>query len=194
MLELMVGLLIFLGVHSTRIFAENWRATMRERMGALRWKALYSLASLLGLVLLVQGWSQARLEPMVLWNTPAGLKHLAALLTVLAFVLFVAAYVPGNLIKARLHHPMVLGTKAWALAHLLANNTLADLVLFGGFLAWSVVLFIVSKKRDRREALTYAPGRPGPTLVTVVLGLGAWAVFAFGLHAWLVGVRPFGGA
>lgn len=194
MLELIVGLLIFLGVHSIGIFAEDWRSAMRMRMGALRWKALYSLASLLGLVLLVQGWSQARLEPLVLWSTPTGLKHLAALLTLLAFVLFVAAYVPGNLIKARLHHPMVLGTKAWALAHLLANNTLADLILFGGFLAWSVVLFIVSKRRDRRQAVTYAPGRLGPTGVTLVLGLGAWAAFAFGLHALLVGVRPFGGA
>lgn len=192
MLELILGLLLFLGVHSSRIFAEDWRATVRERVGPLRWKALYSLASLLGLVLIVHGWSQARLDPVVLWSTPTALKHLAALLTLFAFVLIVAAYVPGNLIKARLHHPMVLGTKTWALAHLLANHTLADVLLFGGFLAWSVALFIVSRRRDRREGRSEAPGRPGPTGVTVALGVGAWAVFAFGLHAWLVGVRPLG--
>jgi uncharacterized membrane protein len=116
------------------------------------------------------------------------------LLTLLGFVLFVAAYVPGNLIKARLHHPMVLGTKAWALGHLLANNTLADLLLFGAFLLWSVLLFIALRRRDRREQISYAAGRLGPTLATAGLGLLTWAAFAFWLHAVLIGVRPFGGA
>ena len=194
MLYLLLGLLLFLGVHSSRIFAQGWRGAMIERMGALPWKGLYSLASLLGLWLLVWGWGQARLEPVVLWSTPVALRHIAALLTLLGFVLFAAAYVPGNAIKARLHHPMVLGTKAWALAHLLANNTLADLLLFGAFLVWSVLLFVVSRRRDRQQQVTYPPGRGAPTVLAVVLGAGAWAVFALWLHAALIGVRPFGGA
>lgn len=194
MLYLLLGLLLFLGVHSSRIFADGWRSAMIERIGPLPWKGLYSLASVLGFALLVWGWGHARAEPLVLWATPTVLRHVAALLTLLAFVLFVAAYVPGNLIKARLHHPMVLGTKTWALAHLLANNTLADLLLFGAFLAWSVALFVVSRRRDRLLQQEYPPGRLGPTWVVLALALPAWAVFAFWLHAAWIGVRPLGGA
>lgn len=194
MLELSLGLFLFLGAHSTRIFASGWRTSMQQRLGPIRWKALYSLVSLPGLGLLIYGWSLARLEPVVLWTSPTGFKHAAALLTLLAFVLFVAAYVPGNKIKARLHHPMVLGTKIWALSHLLANNTLADLLLFGSFLIWSVLLFIVSRRRDRLESITYPAGRVGPTLWVLGLGFASWAAFAFWLHAALIGVRPLGGA
>ena len=193
MLEFAAGLVLFLGMHSVRIFAEGWRTAMIQRLGPKPWKGLYTVVSLLGLWLLVAGWGQLRLEPVGLWATPTGLRHAASLLTLLGFVLFVAAYVPGNLIKSRLHHPMVLGTKAWALGHLLANNTLADLLLFGAFLAWSVLLFIASRRRDRREQISYAPGRMGPTVVAVGLGLLAWAAFAFWLHAALIGVRPLGG-
>ena len=123
MLELLLGLLLFLGVHSVRIYADDWRTAMIERIGPLAWKGAYAAASLLGFFLLIRGWGQVRLEPMVLWATPVALRHLASLLTLVAFIFFVAAYVPGNSIKARLRHPMVLGTKTWALAHLLANNT-----------------------------------------------------------------------
>ncbi len=194
MLELLLGLLLFLGVHSVRIYADDWRTATIERIGPLAWKGAYAAASLLGFFLLVRGWGQVRLEPMVLWATPVVLRHLASLLTLVAFILFVAAYVPGNSIKAQLRHPMVLGTKTWALAHLLANNTLADLLLFGTFLIWSVLLFVASRRRDRREQLAVVSGRMGPTLLTLALGLIAWAAFAFWLHAALIGVRPLGGA
>lgn len=193
MVELLLGLLVFLGVHSTRIFADAWRSAVIERIGPLAWKGLYALLSLLGFWLLIRGWQQVRLEPQVLWTTPVALRHVAALLMLPAMVLWVAAYVPGNRIRARLHHPMVLGTKTWALSHLLANNSLADLLLFGSFLLWSVVLFVVSRRRDRIEQRPVEPGRMLPTVVTVLLGLGLWAALAFWLHAVLIGVRPLGG-
>ena len=193
MLELLLGLFVFLGVHSTRIFADGWRSAMIERIGPGAWKGGYALLSLLGLWLMVQGWQVLRLQPQVLWATPLALRHLAALLMLVSFVLWVAAYVPGNLIRARLHHPMVLGTKTWALAHLLANNSVADLLLFGAFLVWSVLLFVASRRRDRREHRPPASGRMVPTVLAVLLGLGFWAVFAFWLHAALIGVRPLGG-
>lgn len=192
MSELLLGLLLFLGVHSVRIFADGWRSAMIERMGALAWKGLYALLSLLGFWLLIRGWAQLRLEPQALWTTPVALRHLAAALMLPSFVFWAAAYVPGNRIRARLHHPMVLGTKTWALAHLLANNSVADLLLFGSFLVWSVVLFVASRRRDRREQRPAATGRLAPTVLTVLLGLGLWAAFAFWLHASLIGVRPLG--
>lgn len=189
---LILGLVVFLGVHSVRIFAEGWRTQMRQRLGDNGWKGLVSLLSIVGFVLIVWGYGQARLQPTVLWPSPTWTRHLAALLTIPAFVLLVAAYVPGNAIKSRLHHPMVLGVKVWALAHLLANNTLADLLLFGGFLAWSVASFAAARKRDNAAGTVYLRGHAGPTVAAVVVGLLAWAGFAFWAHAAWIGVRPFG--
>ena len=191
-LYLIAGLLLFLGVHSTRVFADGWRNQTRESVGALPFKGIYSLLSLAGFVLLVWGYGVARQQPVVLWNPPVAMRHVAALLTLFSFVLLAAAYVPGNQIKARLHHPMVLAVKVWALAHLLANGTLAQVLLFGSFLIWAIVLFAASRRRDRQEHTVYARGSAGATGITVVVGVLAWAAFALWLHRLLIGVSPFG--
>ena len=149
---LILGLIVFLGVHSVRIFAEGWRTRMREKLGENAWKGLYSVLSIAGFVAIVYGYGQARLDATMLWLPPIWTRHLAALLTIPAFILLVAAYFPGNMIKAKLHHPMVLGVKVWALSHLLANGMLADLLLFGGFLAWSVASFTAARSTWRSSA------------------------------------------
>ena len=190
-LYLVAGLLLFLGVHSTRVFADGWRKQTRESVGALPFKGIYSLLSIAGFVLLVWGYGMARHQPVVLWNPPVAMRHVAALLTLFSFVLLAATYVPGTQIKARLHHPMVLAVKVWALAHLLANGTLADVLLFGSFLVWAIVLFATSRRRDRREQTVYARGSAGATGITVVVGVLAWVAFAFWLHRVLIGVSPF---
>jgi uncharacterized membrane protein len=189
---LIAGLVIFLGLHSVRIFAEDWRARSRASLGENTWKGLYSMLSIAGFALLIWGYGVARQQPVVLWSAAAWTRHLAALLTLPAFVLLAAAYVPGNSIKARLHHPMVLGIKVWALAHLVANNTLADVLLFGGFLVWAAFSFRAARQRDRVAGAIYAPGSEGPTMVTVLVGTAAWAAFAFWAHGAWIGVRPFG--
>ena len=189
---LVLGLVLFLGVHSVRIVADGWRTQMRARMGELPWKGLYSLASILGLALIVWGYGLARQQPVVLWNPPVGMRHAASLLTLIAFVLLAAAYVPRNALKARLHHPMVLGVKVWALAHLLSNGNLVDVVLFGGFLLWAVLDFRAARQRDRAQGMVYAPGTAAGTGIAVVVGAAAWAGFALWAHAWLIGVAPMG--
>jgi uncharacterized membrane protein len=189
---LILGLLAFLGAHSVRVFADGWRGRTVARIGPGGWKGAYSLVSLLGLGLIVWGYAAARQQPVVLWASPVWTRHLAALLTVPAFVLLVAAYVPGNGIKAAVKHPMILGVKVWALAHLIANNTLADLLLFGGFLVWAVLCFRAARQRDRALQTVYPQGRLVMSLVTLALGLVAWAVFVFWAHGALIGVRPFG--
>ncbi len=196
---LVIGLVLFLGIHSTRIVAEGWRGRMVASIGEMRWKGLVSLVSLAGFVLLVWGYGLARTDTVALWTPPAGMRHLAALLTVPAFIFLVAAYVPRNAFRARLRHPMVLGVKTWALAHLLSNGTLADVVLFGAFLLWAVLDFMAARRRDRAAMVAGEAPAPGvtssaATALTVVVGLLAWAAFAFWAHGWLIGVRPFGGA
>lgn len=190
MTVLILGLVLFLGIHSARIVADDARSRFIAQRGAGRWKALYSVVSALGLVAIIWGYAAARAEPVVLWAPVPGMRHLAALLTLLAFIFLVAAYVPGNGLKARLHHPMVLAVMVWALAHLLANNTLADILLFGGFLVWAVLSFRSARQRDQVAGTVYAPGRGLATAITVVVGALAWAVFAFWLHALWLGVRP----
>ncbi len=189
---LILGLVLVLGVHSVRIVADGWRTRMVARLGENAWKGLYAVLSLAGFALLCIGYGAARQQPVVLWAPPTWTRHLAALLTLPAFVMLVAAYVPGNAIKARLKHPMVLGVKTWALAHLLANQTLADLLLFGGFLLWAVFDYRSARQRDRAAGTVYAPGRAAPTVVAVVAGLVAWVGFAFWAHGAWIGVRPFG--
>lgn len=133
MIYLLIGIFLFLGAHSVRIWADPWRERMLERLGDARWKGLYALTSAIGLGLLIWGFGLARQEPVQLWSPPNGMRHLGAVLMLGSFVLLAAAYVPGNRIKARLRHPMVLSVKLWALAHLLANGNLAHGVLFGAF-------------------------------------------------------------
>jgi uncharacterized membrane protein len=192
MLLLISGLVVFLGVHSVRMLVPGWRTRMLQTRGEGSWKALYSLVSLLGFALLCWGYGQARQQPVVLWIPFAGSRHLAALLMLGSWLLLVAAYVPGNGIKSRLHHPMLLGVKLWATAHLLANGNLADLLLFGSFLAWAVMCFISAQRRDRLAGTVYPSGRIGATLLTVAVGVLAWAGFAMFLHRALIGVPVFG--
>ncbi|MFZ4624539.1 MAG: NnrU family protein [Rhodoferax sp.] len=193
MIYLMLGLLIFLGVHSVRMLAGAWRQRQIERFGQQRWRAVYSLLSLIGFGLIVWGFGLARETPVQFWSPPPGMRHLAALLTLLAFVSLAAAYVPGNTIQARLRHPMVAAVKLWAGAHLLANGNVAHVVLFGSFLLWAVADFVAARRRDRLgPALAPAAIQRGATGIAVAIGVASWMAFTLWLHGLLMGVRPLG--
>lgn len=189
---MLLGLVLFLGVHSARVLGEGPRTAVVGKLGANGYKGVYSLLSLLGFVVLVYGYAAARQSPVLVWVPPAAVRHPASLLNLVAFIFLVAAYVPGNAIKAKLKHPMVLSVKVWALAHLLANGMLHDIVLFGAFLVWAVLSFRAARQRDRAAGTVYAPGKTVPTVVTAVVGLLAWLGFAFWAHGALIGVKPFG--
>ncbi|MBN3792010.1 NnrU family protein [Burkholderia sp. Ac-20353] len=192
MLVLILGLVIFLGVHSIRIFADDWRSAQIARLGENRWKGVYSIASIVGFVLIIWGYGLSRAGATMLWVSPAGVRHLTGMLTAIAFVLIAASYVPANRIKPLVGHPMLAGVMVWAIAHLLANGMLHAVVLFGAFFVWSLVDFVVSRARDRRNGVRYPAGRTPADVMTVVAGLVVWAVFVLFLHGWLIGVRPFG--
>ncbi|MBL8421819.1 MAG: NnrU family protein [Dechloromonas sp.] len=192
MLMLIAGLVLFLGVHSSRVFADDARSAFIAAHGEKAWKGLYAVLSIVGFVLVVYGYGEARAAPIVFWTPPLWTRHVAALLTLPAFVLLVAAYVPRNAIKARLGHPMLLGTKLWAAAHLLANGNVADVLLFGGFLVWATLCFRAAKGRDRAAGTTYPSDGATPTVIAVAVGIAAWAAFALYLHSAWIGVRPFG--
>jgi uncharacterized membrane protein len=188
---LIVGLVLFLGVHSVRLVANEWRVRMVVRRGLGPWKGVYSLISLVGFVLIVWGFSLTRTHPVPLYVPSAALRHLNALFTLVAFVLLAAAYVPHNHFRAALGHPMLAGVALWALGHLLATGMLRDVVLFGAFLLWSMLDFAVSRARDVRQAVIYPRGALAWDALTLVIGVLGWAAVAFWLHTPLIGVSPF---
>ena len=207
---LIIGLILFLGAHSIRMVADDWRTQAIASWGEKPFKGVYSLLALVGFYAMVTGYAEARLQTVALWTPPIATRHVSVLLMLFASVLMAAAYVPRNHLKMRMGHPMVLSVKVWALAHLLANGNLADVVLFGSFLVWSVFNFKAARARDRAaapEALRLQPDGaentnavPGDqpianttaTLLTVLIGVALWALFVFYLHVQLVGVSPLG--
>jgi uncharacterized membrane protein len=190
MLLLILGLVIFLGAHSIRIFANNWRSAQIARIGAQRWKGLYALTSLIGLALIIVGFGNARMHPVLLYTPPAWLREVNIPLTLIAFVLVSAAYAPGNRIKTKIGHPMLAGVKTWAFGHLLATGMLCDVVLFGAFLLWAIADFAVSRRRDRVAGVVYPPGSLNGDLSAVAAGVIVWVIVAFWLHTFLIGVNP----
>jgi uncharacterized membrane protein len=188
---LIVGIVLFFGVHSVRMVADEWRTRQIATRGERAWKGLYTLASAVGIVLLVYGYGQTRKAPVDLWTAPAWTYPITSALMLLSSVLIAAAYVRGNRIKAKIGHPMVVGVKTWAFAHLLSNGRLGDVLLFGAFLVWGVLVFVAARKRDRAAGTVYPVGPVSKDVITVVAGVVAWVVFAAGLHMWLIGVRPF---
>ena len=192
MIYLIIGLILFLGTHSARIFAEDSRQRLIAEGGLLKFKIAYAIVSIIGLALIVWGYGQTRFDPVYLWFPPIWTKHLAALLTLPAFVLLIAAYLPASKIKAMIGHPMTAGVKLWALSHVLSNGTLADVLLFGSFLAWSIAAFSSARKRDRAEAKTPVAGKWANDAIAVIAGVVVWFVFARYLHAMLFGIAPLG--
>ncbi|WP_233839961.1 NnrU family protein [Dyella sp. 2HG41-7] len=190
MFVLILGLIVFLGLHSVRIVADDWRVRQIERIGLNRWKAFYSIVAIIGFVLICVGFGMARQQPVLLYIPPLWLRHLNGLFMLVALILFAAAKVPNNHIKAKLGHPQVLAVKTWAFGHLLATGMLHDVVLFAPFLLWAIVLYQVSRKRDRRNGTTYPPGTAKGTAIAVAAGVAIWALFAFWLHTLLIGVNP----
>jgi uncharacterized membrane protein len=187
MLYLILGLVIFLGVHSVEIVSPTFRSRAVARLGEGPYKGIYSLLSIVGFVLLIWGYGVARQNPILVYAPPIWMRHLTLLLMLPVFPLLLAAYLPGR-IKATVKHPMLAAVKMWAFAHLLANGMLADLLLFGGFLLWAVADRISLK---RRAVVRPVPGPPPSKyndLIAVVVGLALYVVFVFWLHAKWIGV------
>ena len=189
---LIIGLAIFLGMHSVRIYAADWREAQINKRGLKVWLAFYALISLLGMVLLSYGYGEARIETEVLWYPPVWAKHLAALFVLLGFILFVAADVKGTKIKAKVGHPMIVGVKLWAFGHLISNGNLVDVILFGSFLLWAILDFRASRQRDKAAGTTYEFLGYHRDMIAISIGLVVGIVFVMYLHGMLIGVTPFG--
>jgi len=183
---LLIGLVVFFGVHSVSIVNDPWRDRMAAKIGEWPWKGLYALVSIIGFMLIVWGYGLARHDPVVVYTPPGWLHPVAMVLLVPVFPLLLATYLPGR-IQTAAKHPMLAATKLWAFAHLLANGMLADVLLFGAFLVWAVLDRISMKHRTQRPVPSVPPSRAND-LVAVVGGLTLYAAFVLWLHGWLIGI------
>lgn len=189
MTTLILGLLLFLGMHSISIVAEPLRDKLAAK-SELGFKAIYGLVSIAGIVLIANGYADARMTSSILYTTPQWMNHVMALLMLPVFILFFAPYFPGRISTAA-KHPQLVAVKLWAVSHLLVNGSVADLVLFGSFLAWAVVDRISLKRRAPRPV----PGLPkanGNDFIVILLGLITYVAFTLWLHERLIGIAPFG--
>ncbi len=187
MLVLILGLVLFLGIHSVRMAAPGFRDAQIAARGIGPWKGIYSIVAALGLVLIVWGYSLAWPAAPVLYEPPVWLKHINALLMLFAFIIIASGDLPASHIKAAVKHPMLLAVKIWAFGHLLSNGDLASILLFGSFLVWAVVNRIAVKRRGGPLPVA-GPWRNDAIVVAV--GVAVYLLFVWKLHLWLFGVPP----
>lgn len=186
---LILGLIVFLGVHTLTTLRER-RTALIEGMGPGPYKGVYSLVALLGLVLIFYGFGAYRASGYIpVWNPPTWTRHLALLLMWPAFVALAATYAPTGKIKSMLKHPMLVAVKIWALAHLLANGDLGSMILFGALLAWAVYDRIAVKKRG--DMGPRPTGFGSGDIVALVAGTVGYGLMLW-LHPVLIGVSVIG--
>ena len=185
MTQLLAGLVLFLGMHSISIFATGWRDSIAAK-NAIAWKLVYGLISIVGIIVMAQGYSELRATPTVLYVTPVWMRHVAAVLLAPVFILVVASLFPGR-ISAATKNPLLVATKLWALAHLLVNGTLADVILFGSFLVWAVADRISLKRRAPRP-YPAAPPSDANDIIAIVAGLAVYGIMVVWAHNALFGV------
>ncbi|EGV28998.1 NnrUfamily protein [Thiorhodococcus drewsii AZ1] len=190
MAVLILGLILFLGTHSISIIKPDLRGNIVARFGVVPWQAVYAILSLIGFMLILSGFGMAGQSPILVYDPAAWMRHITLLLMLPVFPLLFAAYLPGR-IQTAVKHPMLLAVKIWAFAHLLANGTLADILLFGAFLAWAVADRISLKHRVG-PPVQGAPPSPLNDAIAIVGGLLFYLLFMFWLHKALIGVAPIG--
>ncbi|KXF78431.1 NnrU family protein [Paramesorhizobium deserti] len=191
MLVLILGLVIFLGIHSVRIIAPQWREAKIAEWGEGTWKGLYSVVSIIGFILIIWGFGMARQTAPILYEPPVWMRHVTLLLMVFSFIFLAMFLMPSGKLKPKIRHPMLVAIKIWAFAHLLANGDLASLVLFLSLLAWAVWDRISVKRRERAgEVAVIASGPVINDILTIIIGLVLYVLFFWKLHEWLIGVPP----
>lgn len=186
MVTLVIGLILFLGIHCVRIFAPAFRESQIATRGEGAWKGIYTIVSIAGLAMMIWGFGEARLTLPLIYEPPVWMKHINATLMLASFIVLMSGYFPSGKIRAAVKHPMVTATKIWAFGHLLANGDLASVLLFGSFLVWGVLTRISYKRRG--DLGTTVSGPVANDILPVVAGVILYGLFVWKLHVWLIGV------
>jgi uncharacterized membrane protein len=190
---MILGLAVFVAPH-VFVTRRDARAAAIARMGEGPYKGLFSLVSIVGVILIGWGFARYRATGWIeVWSPPTWTRHVTVALVWPAIVMIVAAYIPGN-IKRILKHPMLAGVKLWALAHLISNGDLGSILLFGGILAWAVFDRISLKSRTDAGGPPIPVGGPGQDVIAVIVGTLVYLALGFWFHPWVIGVPVFAAA
>jgi uncharacterized membrane protein len=190
---MIIGLAAFLGAHTLAALRPQ-RAAVIARVGAGPYRGLFALVSLIGIILIGYGFARYRAAGYIeIWTPPRWTRHATAALVWPSIIFIVAAYVPGE-IKRVLKHPMLVGVKLWAVAHLLSNGDLGSIILFGSVLAWAVYDRIALKQRGDATGpvAIAASGGYRNDFIVVVVGTLLFFALGFWFHPWVIGVPVFG--
>ena len=191
--EEVLGLVIFLGAH-VFVTMRDRRAALVARLGEWPYRGLFSIVSIAGLLLIAYGFAAYRAAGMIsLWDPPAWTRHIVEILVWPASIAVAAAYIPGN-IKRVLKHPMLVGVKTWAFAHLCANGDLGGIILFGSVLAWAVYDRITLKHRSDPGAPPIPAGGTRNDIIAIVVGTVLYLALGFVFHPVVIGVPAFAAA
>ena len=186
-----LGLVVFLGAH-VFVTMRGQRGVLISRIGAGPYRGLFALIAIVGLALIGFGFARYRAEGLIpLWYPPAWTRHIVVVLMWPASILVAAAYIPGN-IKRALKHPMLVGVKTWAVAHLCANGDLGGIVLFGAVLAWAVYDRITLKHRSDAGAPPIPLGGRRNDIIAVIVGTILYLALGFVFHPIVIGLPAFG--
>ena len=186
-----LGLVIFLGAH-VFVTRRDERAKLVAKVGEWPYRSLFSLVSIIGIGLIAYGFAHYRAAGLIaVWNPPLWTRHIVIVLMWPASIMIAAAYIPGN-IKRVVKHPMLVGVKTWAFAHLCANGDLGGMILFGSVLAWAVYDRISLKYRTDPGAPPIPVGGPGNDLIAVAIGIVVYLALAFVFHPVVIGVAVVG--
>jgi len=186
-----IGLVLFLGAHAF-VSRRGEREALIGRLGRGPYLGLFSVVSIVGLVLIGFGFARYRAEGMIpLWHPPVWTRHIVVALMWPASIAVVAAYIPGN-IKLALKHPMLVGVKLWAFAHLCANGDLGGIILFGAVLVWAVYDRITLKRRSDPGAPPIPVGGRRNDIIAIVVGTILYLGLGFLFHPLVVGLPAFG--
>jgi uncharacterized membrane protein len=187
---MILGLAVFLGSH-VFVTLRPQRAAVVARLGEGPYKGLFSLVSLVGIVLIAWGFAHYRATGWIdIWSPPPWTRHVTLLLVWPAIICIVAAYIRGDIMRV-LKHPMLVGVKLWALAHLISNGDLGSIILFGSILAWAVFDRITLKRRSDPGAPPFPVGGRRNDFFAVALGTLIYFALGFWFHPWAIGVPVF---
>jgi uncharacterized membrane protein len=186
-----LGLVLFLGAH-VFVTMRDRRATLVAKLGEWPYKGLFSLVAIVGIVLIGYGFAWYRdTGPIMIWSPPDWTRQIVVVLMWPASILVAAAYIPGN-IKRVLKHPMLVGVKTWAVAHLCANGDLGGIILFGSVLLWAGFDRMTLKCRSDPGGPPIPAGGVTNDIVAIVVGTLLYLALGFVFHPLVVGLPAFG--
>ena len=182
---LIAGIVIFAGAHLFSMLLPDRRDSFKLRLGEGPYKGLHSLASLIGLGLMIWGFWSLSTGPAAsdfVYVPAESMRHVTMLLVLLGFICLGAFHGTGYL-RLWLRNPFSIGFGLWSFGHLLSNGRLYDVLLFGTFLVLAVLDIILSTARGKRP--DYQPHFRSD-VIAVILGVILYAVFLFGFHPYVL--------